>query len=97
MAVDPATQREYGLAENQHVLATMFNPKLPLHDNHKYLEESAENACDQARRAFGADDPIYLDARISISRIGDGIMPERERIWTKPTPWQRGCETPIPP
>jgi CHAT domain-containing protein len=65
MAVDPATQREYGLAENQHVLAALFNPKHPFHENYEYIEETAENACDQARRAFGADDPIYLDARIN--------------------------------
>jgi CHAT domain-containing protein len=65
MADDPATLREYGLAENQHVLATMFNPKLPLHHDLEYLEETAEDACDQAKRAFGANDPIYLDARIN--------------------------------
>lgn len=57
--------REYGEAENQHIIATIFNPKTPLHHDLDYLEETAEYACDQAKRAFGVHDAIYFDARIN--------------------------------
>src|SRR6266436_8893859 len=67
MADDPEQLRIFGLQENQHVIATIFNPNSSLHRNLEYLEETAEDACSQAREAFGETDPIYLDAELNAS------------------------------
>jgi len=57
--------RNYGLQENRHLIATIFNPKSAGYRDLQYLEEALEDACTQAQRAFGPNDEIYLDARIN--------------------------------
>lgn len=65
MIDDQERLREYGLQENQHVLATIFNSKSPLHSNLEYLEKASKHACVQAQSTFGSTDPVYLDAKIN--------------------------------
>jgi len=57
--------RKYGLQENRHLIATIFNPKSAGYRDLQYLERALEDACTQAQRAFGPNDEIYLDARIN--------------------------------
>ena len=59
--------RDYGRQENQYVLASTFNPTAVLYGDLESVEETAQEACEQAERAFGPEDPIHIEALINLS------------------------------
>jgi CHAT domain-containing protein/tetratricopeptide (TPR) repeat protein len=59
--------RSYGQRENAYVLTNIVNPEASLYNDIDAVYEAAESACDQAESAFGAGDPIHIDALLNLS------------------------------
>ena len=58
--------RDFGRQENQHVLASTFNPEAALYSDLEYVEKTAQEACGKAERSFGSEDPIHIEALINL-------------------------------
>jgi hypothetical protein len=59
--------RGYGQQENSYVLANIFGPNASLYNDIEKVGEIAMRACSQAESAFGAEDPIYIEALLNLS------------------------------
>jgi hypothetical protein len=62
-----AKLREYRRLANNDVLANTFNPNATGFRNIDYVQDIAEQACRDAKSAFGKYDPIYVEALINLA------------------------------